>query len=186
MGPRQRAGSHLSARPAQSSSDVIDGATGGGSGQGVGIGDVDDDLHRVASAKGVGPLLTLLVIGSDGMPGFDCHDAQPHHAAVSRGGPVPATISQATQLHELAAAFPRRARFGPLGFRLAMCSQPIAARDAGADSRRSRARRVRHLPGPRVDSGPSTLHHPRPAYGTIGTSSQLGCAGPLPIVVVPA
>ncbi len=88
-------------------------------------------LQRVGADRGVDQVVTLSIVGVDRVPGLGYYEAKQRHEAVSRSGPLPATVVRATQFHEFPSQILRTTRHGPFALMMAMRTQPIAARTVG-------------------------------------------------------
>ena len=93
--------------------------------------DVTARLHAVGSAQGVTRLVTLSIVGIDGVQGFGYYRAKLAQEEAAAAGPLPATIVRATQFHEFPAQVLSRAHLGPLAAMPVMRVQPVAARSVG-------------------------------------------------------
>jgi uncharacterized protein YbjT (DUF2867 family) len=93
--------------------------------------EVTGRLHAVGSAQGVKRLVTLSIVGIDGVEGFGYYQAKLAQEKVAKEGPLAVTIVRATQFHEFPAQILGRSRIGPVAAMPVMRIQPIAARSVG-------------------------------------------------------
>jgi uncharacterized protein YbjT (DUF2867 family) len=93
--------------------------------------DVTARLQAVGSAQGVARLVTLSIVGIDGVSGYGYYQAKLAQEAAARAGPLPVTIVRATQFHEFPAQLLGRIHLGPVAAMPVMRVQPVAARTVG-------------------------------------------------------
>jgi len=88
-------------------------------------------LQAAGSAQGVARLVTLSIVGIDGVSGYGYYQAKLAQEVAALAGPLPVSIVRATQFHEFPAQILARARLGPVAAIPVMRVQPVAARTVG-------------------------------------------------------
>jgi uncharacterized protein YbjT (DUF2867 family) len=103
------------------------------------------NLMSAGERAGAGHIVALSIIGIDRVP-IGYYQGKLHQEEVLRASPVPVTVLRAAQFHEFPGQLLAQAR-GPVAIVPRFASQPVAAREVGAELARLAAAPPPHEPG---------------------------------------